>query len=453
MCRESHPQASPTPAGSPRRRHQRPSMRRPRSGALAVLTVLCASNLQSCSNLPCQSDHGGALIGLIDGTCGQFGSGVYTLTDTGTTFRVILNGLLFPSEIFWGSSHAAFAWSLDGSEVTAIIDDGPTSEMHTYDLATSANARTLSSSPALPDAQAYAVKVRVLPMSGASTWGPLPDSEKQAGETAERSAKNQAKQITATFQNAPPFRDMPDYLNFLGRQALGHSSLAEDMMMRIAREGRAPTRLESLLIDALTRISNALTRIADHQEHACIPCTAQCGLGCYGACRTPAGGLTVCLVRRSSECLPPSTFILGAGCLSGDTGACCTRRFDVSRGCRPLGALPCTDEGGRFNLGLPCETALCTPMGACCIGNYECHAAFDRTECESIATSLGAAFFAFHEDITCPGLAAMDLCNHGVCCYPDGRYNCDFRTMEACQQVAGQGAYFIPGPCEAATCE
>lgn len=418
----------------------------------AIVAIQPGCNPPAGSNLPCAGSQGSAQVGLADGSCGAFGNGTYTLAEAGITYRVILNSLSRPSEVFWGTSHAAFAWSNDSSQVTAIIDEEGASEMHTYIVSNPGNVRTKSASYASTVVSSESVDIKVLLGPAASGADQSGESSVGATGVAERSVTNDAKQIIATFQNAPPFRDIPDYLTYLGMQALANSSLGDMMMMHIQGEGRVPTRSEAFLIETLSRISNIIDRIADHQEDACLPCTALCGLGCYGACRTSAGGLTLCVVRRSTECLPSSTFTLGAGCFDSDTGACCLRRFDEPRGCRPTGLLPCTDEGGRFSPIIPCESANCAPGGACCLGNFQCFAAFDHPDCEAIANREEASSFTFHENMTCDELAEVDLCNQGVCCFPDGSYNCDYRNREACLQSGREGARFAFGPCEAATC-
>jgi hypothetical protein len=429
---------------------------RPITSILLVATAALLCFAQCNPPPPCSTPEGGVLASLTGGECGRFLRTLYNLAQGSSAYTVTVGDHNLPIELVSGDLRAVLQWNANATVVTVTITRGGQSETRTYAVSQSGGAgRAILPDPILGPVQdtVAPVAVRVLTDPASATDEPWPPPSAAGDENQARSAVADAKLIVATFQSISPFVDMHDYLNYLNTESLAWSAFAEAMRNDLAASGRSPSTLESLTLAGAEAIARILTNISNHQQMACIPCTEQCGLGCYGACRTTGGGLTGCQVLRSTNCRPPSVFTPDVGCLSGDHGACCMRSTtDESLGCRTdFGELACTDVRGHFlSLGT-CDQ--CAPAGACCMEDWDCTAAWNELECQNLARQYGRAWWTFHADANCETLRSDDLCSDGACCYTDagGGYRCVHGGRSDCLGD-GRPNYFQAGRCAPETC-
>lgn len=163
-----------------------------------------------------------------------------------------------------------------------------------------------------------------------------------------------------------------------------------------------------------------------------------------GACCTPSGA---CVEYLSGyECselggsfLGPTSNCLGVDCMvpPPPIGACCLGPYQ----CQQLTADDCAAALGAFlGNGLTCAANTCDPVGACCTAPYVC-VALTSAECAEVSGAYVG------DDTTCAQGACDPL---GACCVDD--FVCEAITNAQCASVSGK--YLGDGSsCTSAICD
>jgi hypothetical protein len=189
------------------------------------------------------------------------------------------------------------------------------------------------------------------------------------------------------------------------------------------------------LMDAASHLEFEASQTFDSQRGACIPCTADCVIGCEtfgtGACCTFQGPISSCLDDVQEEACQetdgseyhPGSFCAALEC--GAAGACCT-----SIDCVNTSEATCLDAyGGKFTPDVACADIDCgdgacytyyssnsCPGGQCCC---DCQPGLTDEACQQLPDF---AYFARAE--ACPGACYQGSGVYGAYCTSETELEC-----------------------------